>query len=325
MPLTEIMGELAEESLKEAANEVTETVKAENSIDTEFSESAFNDVDTEISESQLASFQETLQSFRDCTLPDDAVKNAVHRACEFFGIPEVPIIEADGACVWTNDSTSLADDLFGFNREQLMEMGVNGEDSLTLVYTHECAHRCLQNTFIDSWTEELACDYFSGVHAGLNDINLDNFEASLGCTEGSSSHPAGALRAQFIEAGRQATVEMGESGMEVTFDNCMSKLNQYLNEKQGLIAEYRERVEDRMFSEASFSNGDISFKGFVDDKAWNMKQANYNFEQAKWHEKEAAKAAERGDHAAAKDHLRTAQSYNAKGNDYLKDANNSKE
>lgn len=324
MPLAEIVGDLAEESLKETANEVKDDVEVENSIADEFSESAFSDVESDISESALTSFQETLQSLKDCILPDEAVKNAVHRACEFFGIPEVPIIEADGACVWTNDATSLADDLFGFNREQLMEMGVSGEDSLTLVYTHECAHRCLQNTFVDSWIEELACDYFSGVHAGLNDINLDNFEASLGCTEGGTSHPAGALRAQFIEAGRQAAVELSESGLDVTFDNCMSKLNQYINDKQGLIAEYRERVKDRMFFTSSISNGDIFFKGFVDDKEWNMKQANYNFEQAKWHEKEAAKATDRGDHSAAKDHLRTAQSYNAKGNDYLKNANNSK-
>lgn len=249
MPFSEFIGGLAEESLKETANEVSETIESENSIADEFSESAFNDFDADISESAITSFQETLQSLKECTLPDDAVANAVHRACEFFGIPEVPIVEADGTCVWTNDAISLADDLFGFNRDQLMEMGVSGEDSLTLVYTHECAHRCLQNTFIDSWTEELACDYFSGVHAGLNNINLDNFEASLGCTEGGFSHPAGALRAQFIEAGRQAAIEMVESGMEVTFDNSMSKLNQYLTEKQGLIAEYRERVEDRMFNE----------------------------------------------------------------------------
>ncbi len=317
------MGELAEESFKEAASEVKESVVKENSIKTEFSESSLNE-DLTITDRDLTSFQETLQSLRDCVLPDEAETNAVHRACEFFGIPEVTIIEANGTCVCTNDASSMADDLFGFNREQLMKMGVSGEDSLTLVYTHECAHRCFQNTFIDSWTEELACDYFSGVHAGLNNINLDNFEASLGCTEGGSSHLSGALRTQFIEAGRQAALEMGQSGMEISFDNCLTKLNQYLHEKQGLIAEYRERVEDRMFTTQSLSGSNMSFKGFVDDKEWNMKQANYNFEQAKWHEKEAAKATERGDHSAAKDHLRTAQNYNSKGNDYIKAANNSK-
>ena len=246
MPIKEIMSEVTEESLQEADAPVKDSVIADNSLKTEFSESAFNE-DTSMTDLDLISFQKTLQSLRDCVLPDEAVSNAIHKACEFFGIPEVPIIEADGACVWTDD-TSLADDLFGFNRDQLMDIGISGEDSLTLVYTHECAHRCLKDTFIDSWTEELACDYFSGIHAGLNNINLDNFEASLGCTEGGISHPAGALRAQFIEAGRQDAIDMCESDVEVTFDSCISKFNQYLKEKQGLIAEYHERVEDRLFS-----------------------------------------------------------------------------
>ena len=243
------MREVAEESLQEADAPVKDSVKEDNSIKAEFSESEFNE-DISITDHDLISFQKTLQSLRDCVLPDEAVANAIHKACEFFGIPEVPIIEADGACVWTDD-TSLADDLFGFNRDQLMDMGISGEDSLTLVYTHECAHRCLKDTFIDSWTEELACDYFSGIHAGLNNINLDNFEASLGCTEGGNSHPAGALRIQFIEHGRHTATDLIEHNSEVTFENCMTRFNQFLIEKQGLITEYRNIVEDRLSSISS--------------------------------------------------------------------------
>lgn len=51
-----------------------------------------------------------------------------------------------------------------------------------------------------------------------------------------------------------------------------------------------------------------------------MKQAEFNFEQALYHEKEAIKATDLGGCVAAKDHLRTAQSYNSKGDDYLKKA-----
>ncbi|MBD5293370.1 MAG: hypothetical protein HDS20_00920 [Bacteroides sp.] len=243
------MEELAEESFKEDFLKNTEVILKEDSIETEFSESSFSEEST-ITNLDLISFQKTLQSLRDCVLPDEAVANAIHKACEFFGIPEVPIIEADGACVWTDD-TSLADDLFGFNRDQLMDMGISGEDSLTLVYTHECAHRCLKDTFIDSWTEELACDYFSGIHAGLNNINLDNFEASLGCTEGGNSHPAGALRVQFIEHGRHTATDLIEHNSEVTLENCMTRFNQFLIEKQGLITEYRNIVEDRLSSISS--------------------------------------------------------------------------
>jgi hypothetical protein len=100
----------------------------------------------------------------DKTLPDEMVVNAVRRACKFFGIPEVPIVNAHGACVWPNDTRTYNDDVFGFNREQLMSLGISGEDSLTLIYTHECAHRTLQGAYNDAWEEELACDFFAGVH-----------------------------------------------------------------------------------------------------------------------------------------------------------------
>jgi hypothetical protein len=124
-----------------------------------------------------------------------------------------------------------------------MEMGISGEDSLTLIYTHECVHRKLQGVYNDSWEEELACDFFAGVHAGLRDINIDNFEAALGATIGGASHPVGALRAEFIEFGKQIADEMKERGIEVTFDGCLERLNQHLDEKESLITEYRQHID----------------------------------------------------------------------------------
>ena len=184
-----------------------------------------------------------IMATNDFLLPDEMVLSAVTRSCDFFNLPEVPVIHADGTCVWPNDTTTYADDMLGFNRAQLMEMGISGEDSLTLIYTHECAHRTLQGAYNDSWEEELACDFFAGVHAGLRDINIDNFEAALGATTGGASHPEGALRAEFIEFGQQIADEMQERGIEVTYEGCLERLNQHLEEKEGLIAEYRQRVD----------------------------------------------------------------------------------
>lgn len=184
---------------------------------------------------------EHLKIIHDISLPDEMVQRAVTRACEFFGIPEVPVVNAHGACVWPNDPTTYEDDVFGFNREQLMSLGVRGEDSLTLIYTHECAHRTLQSTYTDGWEEELACDFFAGVHAGMKGMNLDNFEASLGQTPGGDSHPNGALRADFIEYGKHIAEEMQARGVEVTYEGCIARLNQHLEAKEGIIAEYRER------------------------------------------------------------------------------------
>lgn len=186
---------------------------------------------------------ETLNQLNDMILPDEMVLNAVHRACEFFGIPEVPVINAHGACVWPNEPDTYNDDVLGFNREQLMSLGISGEDSLTLIYTHECAHRTLQGSYNDAWEEELACDYFAGIHAGLRGMNIDNFEAALGSTPGGESHPNGALRAEFIEYGKQVAKELEDRGVEPTYNNCLERLNQHIKEKGGLIAEYRERFD----------------------------------------------------------------------------------
>lgn len=183
----------------------------------------------------------------DFLLPDEMVLNAVHRACDFFGIPEVPVIKADGTCVWSNNPDTYYDDVFGFNREQLMQLGISGEDSLTLIYTHECAHRAFQGIYNDSWEEELACDFFAGIHAGLKGINLDNFEASLGTTIGGDSHPNGALRAEFIEYGQRIAQEMQERHIEVTYDRCIEYLNNHLDDKSELITEYRMRVDSNYF------------------------------------------------------------------------------
>lgn len=184
----------------------------------------------------------SLNDINDTALPDNMVLSAVQQACNFFGIPEVPVVNAQGTCVWSNDPSTYDDDVLGFNREELMSMGISGEDSLALVYTHECAHRTLQDVFTDDWEEELACDFFAGVHAGMRGINMANFEAATGDTSGSASHPSGALRADFIEYGREIAKEMMDRGVEVTYEGCIARLNEHLQDKDELITEYRAHV-----------------------------------------------------------------------------------
>lgn len=228
-------------------------------------------------------------TFRDCVLPDDMVLQAVSRACEFFNIPEVPVYNSDSVCVWPKDNKILNDDIFGFNRQELMELGVRGEDSLTLIYTHECAHRALQGKMKDAWEEELACDFFSGLNAGLNNINIDNVEASLGSTEGGPTHPHGALRVQFIEAGQKLAHEMQLDNNDITFEDCLSKFEKYYQEKSGLVAEYRDRFDPYYFNMDESVSTSNTYKGFVNDKDWHLE--------------EARKATERGDQKAARVHI----------------------
>lgn len=227
----------------------------------------------------------------DVLLPDEMVVSAVTRACDFFGIPEVPIVNAQGTCVWPNESDTLNDDVFGFNREQLMNLGITGEDSLTLIYTHECAHRTLQGAYNDDWKEELACDFFAGIHAGLNNIDIDNFEAALGSTPGGTTHPNGALRAHFIEYGQQVAQELSSREIEPTFQNCLVRLNEHIEEKSGLITEYRAQFGSIPSDAASAlaDGSDIHFTGeaknaTMADVEWYEHQARISSgsEQAHW-------------------------------------------
>ncbi|MFI3305295.1 MAG: hypothetical protein R3Y68_02135 [Rikenellaceae bacterium] len=182
--------------------------------------------------------QTGIQITNDLILPDEMVISAVHSACDFFNLPEIPVLDSDQVCVWNGDGDDLYDDVLGFNRQQLMEMGIKGEDSLTLVYTHECAHRALQGfSNLDPWEHELACDYFAGIHAGLKGINTDNFEDSLSGTRGGSTHPAGDLRADFIEYGDQMAQEMLDRGIEINFENCLARFNAHLIVQDDLIAQ----------------------------------------------------------------------------------------
>lgn len=172
-----------------------------------------------------------IQATYDFLLPDEMVTGAIHKACDFFGLPEVPVIHSSGVCVWPQDTDTVWDDVFGFSRAQMMEMGIQGEDTLTLVYTHECAHRALQGVDgLDGKAEELACDYLSGVHAAMSGIDATGFEQALSQTMESDSHPSGSLRVEAIEYGQKAVEEMNALHIPLTLENCMELFDGFLDE-----------------------------------------------------------------------------------------------
>lgn len=182
------------------------------------------------------------QAIDNVLLPDAMVASAVHRACDFFGMPTpASVLDDNGVCVYNGDPTTIFDDVMGFSRLQMIKMGIQGEDSLTLVYTHECAHRALQNISytIDPWHEELACDFFAGVNAAMNNMDASNFQNALGSLPGGDTHPNGQLRAEFIEYGQQVVEYMQERGIEVSFENCIQFLNQHIMEQSPVIAQCR--------------------------------------------------------------------------------------
>ena len=62
---------------------------------------------------------------------------------------------------------------------------------------------------------------------------------------------------------------------------------------------------------------------FVNDRAWNLKQAKNRRENGEWHVKKANEALRRGDMTAYKDYMRRSQPYFKEAEDYMASARKS--
>ena len=75
------------------------------------------------------------------------------------------------------DRGSYYDDVLCFNMQQLINMNVTNKEAFSLVMTHECCHRVIQNTQFPGvangqWESELCPDFFMGCRAGLWNIGV---------------------------------------------------------------------------------------------------------------------------------------------------------
>ena len=130
------------------------------------------------------------------------------------------------------DRGSYYDDVLCFNMQQLVDMKVDSKDAFSLVMTHECAHRVLQRTQFygpnnGAWEQELCCDYFMGVRAGLWNMDVSKITVGLALTSGSTTHPEGMLRALFIRYGQYHVKEMQQQGIPLTIQNLITEFDKY--------------------------------------------------------------------------------------------------
>lgn len=252
------------------------------------------------------------QLIRDVTLPHEMVHRAIERACGFFGIPVVPTIKSSFVGESNFDVKTLNDDVFLFNRRQLMDMGIKGEDSLTLVYAHECAHRILQLfPKCDPWIEELACDFFAAVLAGIEGIDTTQFKESLCHGEGTDIHPTGVLRGEFVDFAKFFVEKIKKNGIACTFTLCLDTFNKHVAERLQEILKYR--------SETKVVEGIYNYDGinlFVNDQEWNLKQARINQEKADSLRNEAKQEIVKGNVSHANDLNKSAEQYESKAKDY---------
>lgn len=159
-------------------------------------------------------------------VPMYEIKAATHSACEFFGMPDIPIVEGDSIGVYTLNPETVIDDVFQYNKEQFKDMGLSSFEDQTKVWSHECGHRIIQrdpDLAKNSWANELGADVFVGVREELLGLGNSNFERILGATKPSESHPGGVLRLKAIEFGRQIVAEMRRNGIVPTWENCLEE------------------------------------------------------------------------------------------------------
>ena len=191
------------------------------------------------------------QRFQRFGLSDADVHDAIKSACDFFNIPMPRMIQdltnvQNGQTMFVNwDRGSYYDDVLCFNMQQLIDMKVDSKDAFSLVMTHECGHRVLQNTQFPGvangqWESELCPDFFMGCRAGLWNMNaIDKVVMGLILTDGSPSHPEGTLRALFIRHGKYIVPEMHRRGIPLTIQNLINEfmafrqqnLNELLNQQ----------------------------------------------------------------------------------------------
>ena len=100
----------------------------------------------------LEGFRASMKKLLKYGLSEKDCLDGVQSACAFFDIP-MPALIADltnqpgGQTMFVDfDKNSFADDVICYDLEQLLRLGVRNVQAYTLVMTHECAHRVLQNT-----------------------------------------------------------------------------------------------------------------------------------------------------------------------------------
>ena len=155
----------------------------------------------------------------------EMIEDSVGRACDFFHIePPEGIEPGHTTAVSLGDTGTYGDEILFFNRLQLEDMGITGQDGLDLVMTHEGTHIALQDldTDFNCYQEELCCDYMAGVRAGLNGIDPTQLENSLIDLPQGLEHPVGSLRVDAVEQGIAFAHDyMLTHDLPPTFNECL--------------------------------------------------------------------------------------------------------
>lgn len=197
-------------------------------------------------------FLKMSQRFLKFGLSPKDVEEAIKSACDFFNIPMPRMIQDltnvhNGQTMFVNfNPGTYEDDILCFNMQQLVDMKVDCKEAFSLVMTHECAHRVLQNTLFPGinngiWEHELAADFLMGCRAGLWNMDESKIRVGLILTNGSPTHPEGAIRALFVRHGMYKAIEMRDNSVPLSIQNLLNEFMAYRQENLELIHQYQRK------------------------------------------------------------------------------------
>ena len=197
-------------------------------------------------------FLKMSQRFQKFGLTPKDIEEAIKSACDFFHIPMPRMIQdltnvQNGQTMFLNfNPGSYEDDVLCFNMQQLVDMKVDSKDAFSLVMTHECVHRVLQNTQFPGinngiWEHELAADFLMGCRAGLWNMDDSKIRVGLFLTNGSPTHPEGALRALFVRHGMCKAIEMRNNSIPLSIQNLLNEFMAYRQENLEQIHHFQRK------------------------------------------------------------------------------------
>lgn len=225
------------------------------------------------------SFGHFMQMAHEYSLPDDVVDSAVHRAWDFMNLQEIPVVHDSLTSLYPNNPHTYSDDVFGINVEQLKDLGIHDENSLSLICTHEAGHRVTQlllhSGHITTWESELTSDALMGFRAAAEHIDTTVVSKSLQGAD-CPTHPGGDLREHYLEIGKEIWNELDKDNIKPTMDNFLSRLDEHLKmDRSSIIA--RESV----FHTNSINNSD-NFNGYTSSEIeYNKNQAQNKIDHLK--------------------------------------------
>jgi hypothetical protein len=183
-------------------------------------------------------FDNFMNAAHEYNLPDDVVESAVQRTWDFLGMTGTPVIVDNATCLYPNNPFTMADDVMGINVEELKNLGIHDEDSLSLVCTHEAGHRLTQlmgaTGSLSPWDCELASDALLGFRAAIEGLNTDSIINSH-VSDDCATHPGKDLRDDYVAIGKEILQEINNDGTPLTIDNFMAHLNVHLQEDGDII------------------------------------------------------------------------------------------